>query len=189
MSGVGETETAEVLIPIVVDAVAVMGLIGHRLTGLYRHRHHAAAEAKRKADQQAAAVAEAETQRQARAKAEREQRRAKRTAANTTNTSSSNGRTAGGRAGEVAGDDPLLPPAERARAIAAANPEMTQAEIAGVVGRGERTVRRYLAETAAAAPDSDKGADNEPSGEPNNDNENDGTGMNGSGQEPGLVAV
>lgn len=146
VSSVGESETAEVLIAIVVDAVAVMGLIGHRLTGLYLHRHHTAVGVKRIADQLAAVEARAEAERQALVEAERAQRRAERSATKATR---SNGTRPMGRHGVVVGDDRSLPAAERARVIAAVNPEMTQADIAAVIGRGERTVRRYLADTLA----------------------------------------
>ncbi len=183
VAGVGESPVAEVLIAIVVDAVAVMGLVGHRLTGLYLHRHHAATEAQRKADQRVAAEAAAEARRLAVAEAERAQRRAERATVKAGRTTK-NGRSAVGRLGPVAGDDPSLPAPERARAIAGANPSMTQAEIAQAVGRGERTVRRYLADTGdgETAP-TGKTAGSDAPDQTETETVNDGR------QTPGLVAV
>lgn len=97
VASVGESRTAEVLVAIVVDAVAVMGLIGHRLTGLYLHRHHTAETAKRVADRLAATEAKIEAERQALADAERAQRRAERAAEKATRNDSTSPATQKGR--------------------------------------------------------------------------------------------
>ncbi|MEL7209396.1 MAG: hypothetical protein AAGK32_14365 [Actinomycetota bacterium] len=183
VASVGESATAEVLIAIVVDAVAVMGLVGHRLTGLYLHRHHAAADAKRNAEQVAAAAAHAEAEQRAAAEAERARRRAERAAATSArapNDKTSTTVEAGRPVGPVAGDDPSLPSAERARAIAAANPDMTRRQIAEAIGMGERTVRRYLNE--APTPTADVARPG------NETTDNDKTTDEGR-EAPGLVAV
>lgn len=182
VASVGESYTAEVLIAIVVDSVAVMGLVGHRLTGLYLHRHRGAVEANRTADQVAA-------ERRAAAGATRSQHRAKPAASSSVGAGSKQARA---RTRAVVGDDPSLPAPERARVIAAANPEMTQAEIAELVGRGERTVRRYLAQeptTPTAAADGTNRSNetiepetNPPPSDPGADGETDGPAA-------GLVAV
>lgn len=181
---VGESPLAEVLIAIVVDSVAVMGLIGHRLTSLYLRRHHAAGAAKRQADRLAAEEARRTAQREAVEEADRERRRAERAATRTQREAraatgadpSSNG------SAPVVGDDPSLPAPDRARVLKAANPKMTQAEIGQAIGRKERSVRRYLGDqadstTEAEAEDTDALKHN-------------GTGHDEhEGREAGLVAV
>lgn len=180
VASVGESPTAEVLVAIVVDAVAVMGLIGHRLTGIYQRRHAAAASAKASADQAAAEAAAAEAERREAAQVERARRRADR---QTKAKAATNGSV---KRAKPVGDDPSLPPAERARALAAGNPEMTQAEIAEVIGRGERTVRRYLAEAQGVGDVEDQAADVEGQGV----NEGAKQGQTDEGREaPGLVAA
>ncbi len=175
VASVGESPTAEVLVAIVVDAVAVMGLIGHRLTGLYLHRHHAATETKRMADQLTAEQDRAEAEHVAQVEAERTVRRAERA---TAKAARSNGvKPSKGRRGVVVGDDPSLPAPERARQLAAANPEMTQGQIAEVIGRAERTVRGYLSPTS-------------PRGNPTNEMTTNETMTDSDGRTaPGLVAV
>ena len=163
VASVGESPTAEVLIAIVVDAVAVMGLVGHRLTGRYLHQHQAATETRRQADQAAAIAARAEAERQAEAKTRRAERQATQPTGRPSRASRS-GTPAARPAGPVAGDDPALSAPERARAIAAANPQLTRAEIASVIGKGERTVRRYLAEATPAEPESSDQNDVGPGG-------------------------
>ncbi len=182
VASVGESPTAEVLVAIVVDAVAVMGLIGHRLTGLYLHRHHAATATKRQADQLTAEQDRVEAERQAQVEAERAQRRAERATARAARSNGTAPSTA--RRGMVVGDDPSLPAPERARQLAVANPEMTRGQIAEVVGRGERTVRRYLAD---GPPEEAKTveAPAEGLGDPLTDDETDSDGH----AAPGLVAV
>ncbi|MEM8925023.1 MAG: hypothetical protein AAGD35_16070 [Actinomycetota bacterium] len=164
---VGETETAEILLALVVDAVAVMGLIGRHLTSTYLRRHEAAVTAKAEADRLAAIAAKAEAERQAAADAEAEAKRAARAAKRAERSVKAGAKVAKRPAGAVAGDDASLSAPERAVAIARANPGITQAEIGAVIGRGERTVRRYLNE-----------ADTAPTTGP--------TGLNGGGQ--GLPA-
>lgn len=177
VASVGESPLAEVLIAIVVDAVAVMGLVGHRLTSVYLRRHETAVAAKAEADRKAAALAAVEAERAAAEAAEREQKRAARAA---TRASKATKAKAAASNGQVAGDDPSLDAAERARAIKAANPAMTRAEIGAVIGKSERMVRRYLATPTPT--DSSESAGAEPDANEQTDNET-------QGRRPGLVVV
>ncbi|MEM7342470.1 MAG: hypothetical protein AAF467_27780, partial [Actinomycetota bacterium] len=181
VAGVGESEIAEILLAITIDAVAVMGLIGRHLTSMYVRRHEAADAARVEAERVAADFARVEAERQAQADAEAEARRAERAAKRVDRRSKATAKA--GKRILVAGDDVSLPSAERVVAIAAANPEMTQAEIAAVVGVGERTVRRYLSNARTTTTTETTEA---PSGvtdlTPNSDDNSD---DGGSGNEPG----
>lgn len=135
----GESELATILIAGTIDATAVMGLIGHRVTSLYARAHDAGVRAAAAAEAREAEERRLQIDADARATADREAR----------------AEAARARQAKRAKTRAKVDPAELAD-VMAAEPDLTQAELADRFGVSISTIRR-MTRTATGSTQSTNG--------------------------------